>query len=58
MIIIIVIINNNNNNLFSVVMYNQNQHKIIKTQLLHMNKYIKPSYLGTDKYRVQTKKFH
>ena len=35
-------------------MYNENQIKITKIKLLHINKYIKPSYLGTDQYRVQT----
>ena len=50
--------NNNNNNNNSFVLSNNeqlNQHKIKR---LHINKYIKPSYLGTDQYRVQTEKFH
>ena len=30
-----------------------NQHKITKLKLLHINRYIKPSYLGMDQYRVR-----
>ena len=29
-----------------------------KIKPLHINKYIKPSYLVTDQYRVQAEKFH
>ena len=49
--------NNNNNSLFILgnnVQLNQRKTKI---KLLHINKYIKPSYLGTDQYRVQAEKF-
>ena len=27
-------------------------------KLLYINKYIKPSYLGTDQHQVQAEKFH
>ena len=40
--------NNNNNNNISAIKINT------KIQLLRINKNIKPSYLGTDQYRVQT----
>ena len=51
--------NNNNNSLFILGNNVQlNQHKITKIKLLHINKYIKPSYLRTDQYRVQAEKFH
>ena len=52
MIIIIIIIFILGNNV------QLNQHKITKIKLLHINKYIKPFYLGTDQYRVQAEKFH
>ena len=46
--------NNNNNSLFILGNNVQlNQHKT-KIKLLHIKKYIKPSYLGTDQYRVKT----
>ena len=47
--------NNNINNNSSFILGNNvqlNQHKT-KIKLLHINKYIKPSYLGTDQYRVK-----
>ena len=54
--------NNNNNNKNSLFILGNNvqlnQLKITKIKLLHINKYIKPSYLGTDQYRVQAEKFH
>ena len=39
-------------------MHSENQHKITKIKHLHINKYIKPSYLGTGHYRVQAERFH
>ena len=55
---------NNNNNYYYYYLFilgnnvQLNQWKITKIKLLHINKYIKPFYLGTDQYRVQAEKFH